>query len=84
MREQNPFKEMKKLPKQTKNEASFIEKARGETQTQKEAKKHKTIYVSESLSKRLDIYIQTKARRQESQNFIITQALDEWLERRGN
>ncbi len=87
MKTQNPFKKMnlsKQVSDENKNESSFIEEARGETQSKKkEAKKSKLIYMNESLAKRLDIYSQTKATRKESQNFIINQALDEWLEKRG-
>lgn len=82
----NPFKKMnftKQTNDENKNEVSFIEEATGETKVKKEAKKSKLIYMNESLVQRLDTYSQTKATRKESQNYIINQALEEWLEKRG-
>ncbi|HIC3437200.1 TPA: hypothetical protein ACW4WB_001783 [Campylobacter coli] len=85
----NPFKKFEKAknqdnPKIEIDEKRFIANAVGDTESQvKEIKKSKIIYIPQSLVDRLDSYSNTKATRKESQNYIINQALEEWLEKRG-
>lgn len=85
----NPFKKLEKTKNQDNSkieidEKRFIANAVGDTESQvKEIKKSKIIYIPQSLVNRLDSYSNTKATRKESQNYIINQALEEWLEKRG-
>ena len=85
----NPFKKLEKTKNQNNSkieidEKRFIANAVGDTESQvKEIKKSKIIYIPQSLVNRLDSYSNTKATRKESQNYIINQALEEWLEKRG-
>ncbi|TNB58847.1 hypothetical protein FDR72_09105 [Campylobacter helveticus] len=81
----NPFKrfnENKKDEIKKPNAHKFIADAVGETAV-KEHKKSKIIYIPQSLVNRLNFYSETKAGRKESQNYIINEAISEWLEKRG-
>jgi len=85
----NPFKKLEKAKNQDNSkieidEKKFIANAMEDTDSKvKEIKKSKVIYIPQSLVIRLDSYSNTKATRKESQNYIINQALEEWLEKRG-
>ena len=85
----NPFKKLEKAKNQDNSkieidEKKFIANAMEDTDSKvKEIKKSKVIYIPQSLVNRLDSYSNTKATRKESQNYIINQALEEWLEKRG-
>ncbi|MCR2092222.1 ribbon-helix-helix domain-containing protein [Campylobacter upsaliensis] len=79
----NPFKKLKESEKKTGGNAQeFISNAVGET-SPKEYKKPKIIYIPQHLVNRLNFYSETKAGRKESQNYIINEAISEWLEKRG-
>lgn len=80
----NPFKKLEESKKKNSkaNEQEFIASAAGETTT-KEYKKPKIIYIPQNLVNRLNFYSETKANRKESQNYIINEAINEWLEKRG-
>lgn len=78
----NPFKKLEENKNASIDEKEFVANATGETNT-KERRKTKTIHILESLAKRLDFYTETKATRKESQNYIINEAIGEWLDKRG-